>query len=222
MMDRRKMVEVISEMADCAASGKVDAGVMSGWVGRIIEASGIKEQDPGIGDLEKAMLMNELLEIVLAGEYGRGELEAASRYIDARHLDTDGTAFVTVIKDVCDVLQGQPLTFEACGMTCHVTRNPLGIPLGYVEVPEGHPARSMGEAELEEACMAHGGITWRGEATRFPGSPWCVGFDMGHASDFAYLPDGRGGVTPVVVSDMTECIEETISLAANLDAMCGE
>lgn len=90
---------------------------------------------------------------------------------------------------------------EATGLACLVKRSHFGGSLcGYVGVPEGHPWHGKGYSELEDVVGVHGGLTYadlcqedgpEGETICHipgPGEPeplWWVGFDCGHAFDFA-------------------------------------
>jgi|1185.fasta_scaffold22100_3 hypothetical protein len=53
------------------------------------------------------------------------------------------------------------LEFEACGLPCLITRNPLlGTMCGYVAVPPGHPLHGVSYRVASAALDVHGGVNY--------------------------------------------------------------
>ena len=78
-------------------------------------------------------------------------------------------------------------TDKKTGLRCLAKRNQtMGMWLGYVFVPEGHPAYGKHYDQIE--ADVHGGLTFAGDGGEEDGMPgcWMIGFDCGHA----------GGVVP--------------------------
>lgn len=97
--------------------------------------------------------------------------------------------------------------WEHAGLRCVLRHGFLGVPCGYVLVPEGHPLFRRNyfdiEREFGDRPYVHGGLTfsdWLPELGEEAG--WALGFDMGHCFDYGRT-DG-------------ECAEETEYLADQL------
>jgi hypothetical protein len=123
---------------------------------------------------------------------------------------------------------GEPdfLEFDHAGFHCIIQRTPeIGILCGYVAIPEGHPwHREVGE---HSDVDVHGGITYARDHAPHSGrrldvlGAWWIGFDTGHAGDFA--PGvaailGRGPRPDEVYKDLAYVRAETERLAEQAKA----
>jgi hypothetical protein len=78
--------------------------------------------------------------------------------------------------------------WEHAGLRCAI-RGTLAFVNGYVQVPEGHPARGLSYTRLYKVTDVHGGLTYGGDE-----DGW-VGFDTGHSGDHWSIGDlDRAGV----------------------------
>lgn len=109
------------------------------------------------------------------------------------------------------------MRWEHAGMDCLLRHGAFGCPCGYVRVAEGHPLHGRVCWELDEVDV-YGGVTWAGTLPEEDG--WWVGFDMGHAGDFAF--GGRSPLDLIPLRTDGECEKETDRLAEQLAAMRGE
>ena len=95
------------------------------------------------------------------------------------------------------------------GLTCRVYvadyfNNGYKRPNGYVELPEGHPARHLNlQWDDCEVFVVHGGITYGGGGSRV------IGWDTNHSGDASPWFQGRGGR----VWTVNDAAEETTRLA---------
>lgn len=97
------------------------------------------------------------------------------------------------------------MAWSHCGVRCEVAPGFMGVPCGYVALPDGHPLSLASAARVERSFHVHGGVTYVGE--KGPGRE--VGFDMGHhAGDISVGPDGA-----VPLRTAAECAAETERLA---------
>lgn len=103
-------------------------------------------------------------------------------------------------------------TWEHAGMACVMRRSCLGIPCGYVVLPEGHPLHGVEHADMDEWPDVHGGVTWTGVLSRCSYLGWLIGFDMGHDGDFECDP--FGDIRVIRTDD--ECVAETNRLAEQM------
>lgn len=103
-------------------------------------------------------------------------------------------------------------TWEHAGMTCVLRHGFLGIPCGYVVLPEGHPLHGVEYQDMDDWPDVHGGVTWTGELIGCPELGWLIGFDMGHDGDFECDP---GGEIRFIRTD-EDCVFETNRLAEQM------
>lgn len=103
-------------------------------------------------------------------------------------------------------------TWEHAGMTCAMQRGRMGIPCGYVALPEGHPLHGVKYQNMDEWPNVHGGVTWTDVHSGCPELGWLIGFDMGHDGDFECDP---GGGIRFIRTDEA-CVSETNRLAEQM------
>jgi hypothetical protein len=80
------------------------------------------------------------------------------------------------------------MRFTHSGLECMTKLSPVGIPCGYVAVPESHPDYGKHYDDLED-IEVHGGLTFSGYWENLCDGLWYFGFDCGHADDIDNPPD---------------------------------
>jgi hypothetical protein len=79
------------------------------------------------------------------------------------------------------------MRFTHSGLECMTQLSPVGIPCGYVAVPESHPDYGKHYDDMED-IEVHGGLTFSGYWENLCDGLWYFGFDCGHVYDMNALP----------------------------------
>lgn len=79
------------------------------------------------------------------------------------------------------------LEFVAHGFTCQIRRTPPGFLVGYIVLPLTHPLAGKPYDDVE--IKVHGGWTYAEDhlPNKRAKAQWVLGFDCGHANDYAPL-----------------------------------
>jgi hypothetical protein len=79
------------------------------------------------------------------------------------------------------------MRFRHSGFECMTRKTDMGIPCGYVGIPESHPYHGRHYNTIED-IEVHGGLTFSGYWQGIERILWWLGFDCGHAWDIDNLP----------------------------------
>jgi hypothetical protein len=79
------------------------------------------------------------------------------------------------------------IRFTHSGFECMTKVSPMGIPCGYVGLPQSHPYHGKHYNDIDD-IEVHGGLTFSAYWEDLGDGLWYLGFDCGHAFDIDDLP----------------------------------